>query len=449
MLSTIYRHLATGDALARRSALIAAAFARAISFLRRFREHERGSIAVIFALTLVPTTLAVGAAVDYSFANSARAHLNAAADAAALVAVNKTGMAMTASNAEKAAKDMFNAQAEGIKRVTLKTVSVKVTDDASKGRSAVVKYTATTPTAFLGLMAVKTLTIGGDSTAAGAKPVYIDFYLLLDNTPSMGVGATTTDINALVANTSDKCAFACHDLSDPNNYYKLAKKLGVQMRIDVVRQATQKLMDTATATQTMPSQFRAAIYTFGTTCTSLGLATITTLTSSLSTAKTDASKIDLMTIPYQGYNNDQCTDSDGALTTINKAITTPGDGATASQPQKILFFVTDGVADANNPSSCSKPLTGGTRCQEPMDASYCETMKKRGIKIAVLYTTYLPLPTNSWYNTWIAPFQSQLGTNMQNCASPGLYFEVSPTQGISEAMTALFNKAVGQARLTQ
>jgi hypothetical protein len=38
---------------------------------------------------------------------------------------------------------------------------------------------------------------------------------------------------------------------------------------------------------------------------------------------------------------------------------------------------------------------------------------------------------------------------MQSCASPGLYFEVSPTQGIAEAMKALFQKAVAQARLTK
>ena len=63
----------------------------------------------------------------------------------------------------------------------------------------------------------------------------------------------------------------------------------------------------------------------------------------------------------------------------------------------------------------------------------CTAIKNRGIKIAVLYTTYLALPTNSWYNTWIAPFNagpynpsvnSEIAANMQSCASPGLYFEV-------------------------
>jgi hypothetical protein len=116
----------------------------------------------------------------------------------------------------------------------------------------------------------------------------------------------------------------------------------------------------------------------------------------------------------------------------------------------VLFFVSDGVNDSHMPaSSCSQPLAPGGRCQAPIDVSYCTTIKNRGIKIAVLYTTYLPLPTNAWYNSWIAPFVSQIGTNMQNCASPDLYFEVTPTQGISDAMNALFKKVVSQARLTQ
>jgi hypothetical protein len=85
-------------------------------------------------------------------------------------------------------------------------------------------------------------------------------------------------------------------------------------------------------------------------------------------------------------------------------------------------------------------------------------MKNRGVKIAVLYTTYLQLPTNPWYMTWIDPFNagpwgpspnSQIAQKMQACASPGFYFEVSPTQGISEAMNTLFAKAVMDARISK
>ena len=75
--------------------------------------------------------------------------------------------------------------------------------------------------------------------------------------------------------------------------------------------------------------------------------------------------------------------------------------------------------------------------------------KSMGIQIAVLYTTYLPLPTNAFYNSYVAPFDSNIGPIMQSCASPGLYFEVSPSQGISHAVQALFLQVVQQAHLTQ
>jgi hypothetical protein len=37
---------------------------------------------------------------------------------------------------------------------------------------------------------------------------------------------------------------------------------------------------------------------------------------------------------------------------------------------------------------------------------------------------------------------------MSACASPGLYFEVSPTEGISAAMKALFLKTISSPRIT-
>ena len=80
-----------------------------------------------------------------------------------------------------------------------------------------------------------------------------------------------------------------------------------------------------------------------------------------------------------------------------------------------------------------------------MDPSWCTIIKNRGIRIAVLYTTYLPLPTNSWYNTYIGPFQPQIGPTLQSCASPGLYFEVNTNQDISSALNTLFATAVQTA----
>jgi hypothetical protein len=396
--------------------------------------------------------------------------LQAAADAAAVGAVVKSSPAMAAASTmtndgpiaagETNALNIFNSQLTG-KSSLYSNLSVTAAVTKTSGNvTSTVQFTANVPTVILGIFSKGTIPITGMSKADNGVPIYIDFYLVLDNTPSMGVGATTADINTMVNNTSDQCAFACHDLSTyPNDYYSKAKKLGVQMRIDVVRQATQQLMDTATATATVSGQFRAAIYTFGSSARNPGLTKIQSLTSNLSTAKSAAAAIDLMTVPYQNYASDTDTDFGDVLTNINSVIKTPGSGTTSSSPQKYLFFVSDGLADrALGSPACSQPTTTGTdpqtnksytRCQEPLDPSFCTTMKNRGVKIAVLYTTYLPLPTSSWYNTWIAPFASKIATNMQNCASPGLYFEVSPSQGISEAMNALFRKAVAQAHLTQ
>jgi Flp pilus assembly protein TadG len=443
-------------------------FAIVFSFVRilsSFRRANGGNVAMTFGFLAIPILLSVGAAVDYSFANRTKAILDSYADAAALSAANQSAMPLSASTAKADAVKFFKAQAASLKRGSLDKVSAKVTDNGN-GRTVVVSYTASVPTAFMGLANINNINISGSSTAASAAPTYIDFYLLLDNTPSMGVGATPADVATMVDHTPDKCAFACHDLSAaPNDYYSLAKSLGVTTRIDVVRSATQQLMDTANATQTVPAQFRAAIYDFGSSASGADLTKIFPLSASLSTAKTQAANIDLMTVPYQNYASDTDTNFDSVLSAMNNEIAAPGDGSKPSLPMKILFFVSDGVADAAN-ISCSQPTTPGqdpqtkktyTRCQEPLTVSNCTTMKDRGIKIAVLYTTYLALPTNSWYMSWIDPFNqgpygpspnSQIAANMQSCASPGFYFEVSPTDGISQAMTALFQKVVQTVHLT-
>jgi hypothetical protein len=322
--------------------------------------------------------------------------------------------------------------------------------------TSTVQFSASVSTMFLGVIGRNTITVTGKSTATTTMPLYIDFYLLLDNSPSMGVGATPADVSTMVNNTADKCAFACHDLNDNNNYYKLAKTLGVTTRMDVLRTATQSLMDTAAATQTYSNQFRMAIYDFGAAASSAGVRALFSLSASLSSAKSAAGNIDLMTVNGQNDNSDQDTQFTNIMPAINGVISAPGAGTTTA-PLKYLFFVSDGVADEYNPSTCIKATTSSGRCQSPLNAALCTTIKNRGIKIAVLYTTYLALPTNSWYNTWISPFNagpygpspnSQIAQNMQSCASPGLYFEVSPTQGIADAMNALFKKAVADARIS-
>jgi hypothetical protein len=410
---------------------------------------------VITAVMLVPILASVGLAVDYIRASHARTTLFGAADAAAAGAVSQASPTYkhggtfsgdwTREDAEQDARNLF--QANLVNNVGFRVEDLKA-DVTQTGRKIVSKvdFIVKVPTTFMRLFGQPDVTITGSAVAVVDTAPFIDFYLLLDNSPSMGLGATTADIANLERNTPDNCAFACHTTNQPTkNYYALAKTLGVTMRIDVVRQATQNLFDKAAEMRVHDEQFRMSVNTFGPAAETRKLTEVVALSSDLAAGKTQAGAVDLMTIPHQNYDHDQQTEFDKVFAALNAKIGTPGSGASPASREKIVFFVSDGVADQEK-ADCTKPKTG-KRCQEPIDTRLCKTLKDRGIIVAVLYTTYQPV-NEGWYNTWIHPFQPQVATRMMECATPGYFFEVSPSEGIVEAMQALFIKVLGNPRIT-
>jgi hypothetical protein len=271
----------------------------------------------------------------------------------------------------------------------------------------------------------------------------------------MAIAATQTGITTMVNNTSSQggCAFGCHEshpsadnLGNPGgeDNYALARALGVTMRIDNLNQAAQNLMTTAQTTETQNhAHYRMAIYSFDVSQT-----TLQALTSNMTTAQTSAANLTMLEVYdnnnlTSGNNNsDEDTNFDGAFNFINGVMPSPGNGTNAQgdTPQEVLFLVSDGVEDEN--------VSGG-RQQSVINTAWCNTIKGRGIRIAVLYLEYLPLPTNAWYNQWIAPFQSNIGPTLQSCASPGLFHTVQTGGDISAALSQLFQQAVQTAYLTQ
>ena len=436
--------------------------------MRRFIRDRDGNVAIIFSLSIIPCIFLTGMALDFTSATQKRVILNAAADAAALAAVTPTMMGQSSANATTAATNMSNATASTVTAVTAVTPSITIaSSNGGLTRTVSVSYTAQSTNSFPNVLALLTgktqasWPISGSSQATSSTSPNINFYLLLDNSPSMAIAATTAGINTMVANTSAQggCAFACHEsnpaadaLGNPGgeDNYTLAKNLGVTTRIQNLASATQALMTTATTTEAANNAtYKMAIYTFNYS----GTSTVQALTSNLTTAATAASSIDVMEVYDNNWltstneNNDTDTNFDSAMSQINGIMPNPGTGASNSTPEEVLFIVSDAVED-DNTGICSEPLDG-SRCQAPFDTTWCTTVKNRGIRIAVLYTQYLPLTTNSWYNTWIAPWQGQIATNMQNCASTGLYFSITTDGDISSAMQALFEQAVATARLTQ
>ena len=434
---------------------------------RRFIRDRRGNIAILFGLALIPIAFLIGMALDFSSAADKRLRLNAAADAAALSAVTPAAMNETVAQAQTAAQNIFAAQASLISNLSFTNPTVNIVQNGT-ARTVTVSYTAYSLNAFPNVLALltnssqKQWTVAGSSTATSASSPNIDFYLLLDNSPSMAIAATTAGINTMVANSQVQggCAFACHQtnpgedgLGNPGGVdnYTLAKQLGVVTRVQNMASATSALMSTASAMQSASNgSYRMAIYTFAD-----SINTVQSLTSNLTTAQSAASTIDVIEVCKNNWltcsnnNNDTDTNFETAVSTVNQAMPAPGTGLTGNTPQEVLFVVTDGVDDEINSASCSQKLNANRRCQQPVDTSFCTTVKNRGIRIAVLYTEYLPLPSNSWYKNWIAPFQSQIGPNLQSCASPGLFFQVTTDDDITAAMAALFQQAVSAARLSQ
>jgi Flp pilus assembly protein TadG len=438
------------------------------SFMRRFIRDRNGNVAMIFALSIIPCVFLTGMALDFSAAIQKRVILNAAADAAALAAVTPTMMGQTGTVAKAEATSVFNAMASTVTNVTGATPTVTITSSGGGlTRTALVTYTANSINLFPNVLKMvsgqseASWPIAGKSTSTSTTSPNINFYLLLDNSPSMNIAATTAGINTMVNATSAQggCAFACHEsnpaadnLGNPNgeDNYTLAQNLGVTTRIENMASATQSLMSTATSTEAANNAtYDMAIYTFNYS----GTSTVQSLTSNLTTAANAAAGIDVLEVydnnnlTSSNANNDTDTNFPSAMSQINGIMPNPGTGAGTSTPQEVLFLVSDGVED-DNTGVCSEALSG-TRCQAPFDPTWCTTVKNRGIRIAVLYTAYLPLPTNTWYNTWVSPWQSQIATNMQSCASTGLYFSITTDGDISSAMQALFQQAVATARLTQ
>ncbi|MEE2951382.1 MAG: pilus assembly protein TadG-related protein [Pseudomonadota bacterium] len=428
-----------------------------MSVFRRFCPSTNGNVAMLFALAVLPLMACVGFATDYGLAVNYEGEMQLSADVASVGAISIGSKGFEAALAQQspgrvtAAEEqarllfMHNFQRRGEDDFEITPVVERKADRVV----STINYRIKVPTLFGAFYGKADMEIHGRSIAEIEIAKAIDFYMLLDNTPSMGVGATQSDIDKMVANTDDKCAFACHQTNTTNNYYNLAKSLGVKMRIDVVRTATQRLTETAEKSRQKADQYRMAVYSFGARAETMGLTPIATLSSNMTQVRSQTASLDLMTIPYPNYFDDQLTAFDDTLKALKTVIPTPGSGYGGDEPDKYMFFVSDGVADHAKGIYCTKRTTPrSVRCQEPIDTKYCDQIKKKGIKIAVLYTTYLPLPTNGWYRDWIMPFQNQIAPQMQACASPGLFFEVSPSQGIEAAMKALFEKTIASAHLT-
>ena len=121
---------------------------------------------------------------------------------------------------------------------------------------------------------------------------------------------------------------------------------------------------------------------------------------------------------------------------------TPGNGTNSAgdKPQEVLFFVTDGVEDELNINRLIQPINGGNGA-----TNYCTTIKNRGVKIAVLYTEYLPVPSNASTMRTSRRSSRNIGPTLQACASPGLYYDAAIGADLGAALSQLVPDRLAQS----
>ena len=335
---------------------------------------------MMYALVAPILVVGGGAAIDYGRAAQIRTKLNAAADAAALAALTPAMLQQDASVAQAAAVKMFTGLTQNLPGLTADAtqVTVAVTVGATPlTRNVEVSYSTSVNTIFAQVLHVSTLPVSGVSEASAQAPPNIDFYVLLDNSPSMALPATQAGITQMQNLTAKQdggngCAFACHQANTSYNTgsptssetdtvynpcadgtnptlptssitinsvkyskawcdaskghvqidnYALARKNNITLRLDELNSGISTLLQTASTTSqstlfATPPQYRFSIYSMDS-LWSIGLTQLMALTSSYTSGWTTASTNFGVMEMYS--NNNDCANS-----ACSSSTTSPG-----------------------------------------------------------------------------------------------------------------------------
>ena len=131
-----------------------------------------------------------------------------------------------------------------------------------------------------------------------------------------------------------------------------------------------------------------------------------------------------------------------ALNSLGPMVGLSGNGATQATSQKFLFIVTDGLVDQ---------YSGSNRQIGPIDSLSCTALKTAGVTVLTLYTPYLPLTNNAFYNTYVASIQSEIAPQLQACASsPSLAYEADKAADVDARLQTMLAAVIqSSGHLTQ
>ncbi len=177
-----------------------------------FALERRGAVTVMFAMGVIPMVGLMGLAIDFGFWNQAHSEFQVAADAAAVNSVRLAASRYIANDANWQAEavqnghEWFGAQvgsyASG--RATsyfyngavngLPAVTVSVPPPTNLTFTSTVSYSTATNTFLAKLFNQPQFGMTGTASATITATIYSELVLLMDNSSSMEIGSTNTDI---------------------------------------------------------------------------------------------------------------------------------------------------------------------------------------------------------------------------------------------------------------
>lgn len=159
-------------------------YAKCTELLRRFRSEATGNVAMLYAICLVPTIGAAGAAIDLGQAVVVRQRLGEALDSAALA----VGTMPSLSDSQRLAKvqQFFDANYPAGALGDTHTIQVSTTE-----QTVTLHASASVDTAFLGLLGIPSLTVANEVEVTRENKG-MEIALVLDNTGSMAQSGKLT-----------------------------------------------------------------------------------------------------------------------------------------------------------------------------------------------------------------------------------------------------------------
>src|SRR5262245_56194078 len=174
---------------------LASAVRRFIDRWSRLRTDKRANVTVTFALATIPMVGFVGAAVDYSHANSVKASMQMALDSTALM-LSKTAATLSENDLQTKASDYFKAL---LTPGDATNHTITVTYTPTGGSQGSVKATTSVKTNFMGLMGFSSLPVSASSLIKWGN-TKLRVALVLDTTGSMASAGKMTAMQTATKN---------------------------------------------------------------------------------------------------------------------------------------------------------------------------------------------------------------------------------------------------------